>query len=79
MDLIYLSFRSSNVSGGDGVERDSVILAICEHHLIRVHDNLVQHPINNILIKYTLSFKEPGPKTSWLRKLKLYYSIVNFI
>ena len=27
-----------------------VILASCEHQFIRVHENLVQHPSNNILI-----------------------------
>ena len=25
-----------------------VILAICEYHFIRIHENLVQHPSNNI-------------------------------
>ena len=27
-----------------------VILASCEHYFIRVHENLVQHPINDIWI-----------------------------
>ena len=27
-----------------------VILASCEYHCIRVHENLVQHPSNNIAI-----------------------------
>ena len=26
------------------------ILACCEHHFIRLHENLVQHPSNNISI-----------------------------
>ena len=30
-----------------------VILASCVHHFIRVHDNLVQHPSNEILIRVT--------------------------
>ena len=30
--------------------RSIVILSSCEHHFIRVHGNLVQHPSNNILL-----------------------------
>ena len=29
---------------------DIVILASCEYHFIRVHENMVQHPSNNISI-----------------------------
>ena len=32
-----------------------VILASCKHHFIRVHENLVQHPSNNISIIISLS------------------------
>ena len=31
--------------------RIGVILASCGHHLIRIQENLVQHPSNNISIK----------------------------
>ena len=30
-----------------------VILASCEYHFIRVHENVVQHPINNTSIALT--------------------------
>ena len=53
MELIYKLVRSSRRSGGDwvkGVEGEIVILAHCVFHFIRVHDNLVQHPSNNISI-----------------------------
>ena len=49
MDLIYWSVRSSSRRGGDGVKGYR-----CFSHLrpslVRVHENLVQHPINNIWI-----------------------------
>ena len=53
MDLLYWSVRSSSWRGGDGVkgvDGGIVILVSCEHHFIRVHENLVQHPSNNISI-----------------------------
>ena len=43
MQLIYWSVRSSSSKGDDGM----VILAICEHHLIRAHKNMVHPPTNN--------------------------------
>ena len=54
MDLIYLSVHSYSRIGGDGVKRldggegGIVILASCDYHFIRVQENLVQHPSNNI-------------------------------
>ena len=32
--------------------RGIVILASCEYYFIRIHENLVQHPRNNISISY---------------------------
>ena len=34
-----------------------VILASCEHHFIIVHENLVQHPSNNISITKNVNKK----------------------
>ena len=45
MVIICQSVRSSS-----GAAVDVVIPAVCEHHFIRVHENLVQHPSNNISI-----------------------------
>ena len=53
MDLIYWSVRlyRRRVGGGlKGVDEGTVILASCEHLFIRVHENLVQHPIKIIWI-----------------------------
>ena len=48
MDPIYWSVRSSSSDGGVRAKRGIVILASCEHHVIRVYENLEQHPSNNI-------------------------------
>ena len=52
MDLIYWTVRlfSWDGIGVKGVEGGIVILASWELHFIRVHENLVQHPCNNISI-----------------------------
>ena len=51
MELIYWSIRLSSRREGNGVSVwIIVILASYKFHLIRVHENLVQHPINNISI-----------------------------
>ena len=34
--------------GVNGVDGGIVSLSRCEHHFIRLHENLVQHPSNNI-------------------------------
>ena len=60
MDLIYWSVRSSSRIRGDRVKDVGiVILASCEYHFIRVYENLVQHPSNNISIVHLFrkSFK----------------------
>ena len=41
------------MGGENGVNWGIIILARCEYHLIRVYENLVQHPSNNISIKFT--------------------------
>ena len=49
MDLIYGQFvrgKGIGYSGGWGY----LYLASCEHHFIRVHENLVQYPSNDISI-----------------------------
>ena len=53
MDHIYWSVCSSSRRGGYGAKDYGgiVVLASCEHHFLRVHKNLVQHPNNNISIK----------------------------
>ena len=61
MDLIYRPVRSFSSWGDDWVKRlesELVILATCEHHLIRAHENLVQHPRNNISIAATMQDKD---------------------
>ena len=49
MDLAYWSLRSFSRREVDGGKRelmvDILILASCEHHFIRLHGNLVQHPV----------------------------------
>ena len=54
MDLIYWSVNSSSRRlGGGGFKKWMgviVILANCEYDTIRVHENLVHHPNDNILI-----------------------------
>ena len=66
MDLIYFLARSSSRRGGDGLSLigDIVILASCKYHLINIHENLVQHPSNNIsillpLLKKRMSMQYP--------------------
>ena len=48
MDIIYWSVRSSNRRGNKvkGVDGGIFILASCEYHFIRVHENLGQDPSN---------------------------------
>ncbi len=46
MDLLYWSVRSSK-----GFDVGIVFLASCEYHFIRVHENMIQHPSNNISIQ----------------------------
>ena len=51
MNIIYQLDRSSSKWGGNRVMQEDggiIILASCQHHFIRVHENLVQHPSNNI-------------------------------
>ena len=51
MDLIYWSVRSFSSRGGiveKEVDGGTIIKARCEHKFIRVLENLVQHPSNNI-------------------------------
>ena len=40
------------------MDRSIVILASCEFHFSRVHENLVQHPNNNISILMINQFNE---------------------
>ena len=51
MDLIYCLVRYP-LDGYEAkwVDGGIVILARCEYHFIRVHENLEQHPSNNISI-----------------------------
>ena len=61
MDLISWPVRSFSSLGDDGkmwVDKGFVILATCEHHFIRAHENLVQHPRNNISIAATMQDKD---------------------
>ena len=51
MDLFCWTISYSSVREGDRVNR---YLASCEYHIIRVHENLVQHPSNNLSIHPTL-------------------------
>ena len=57
MVLSYRSVRSSSWRrGGNGlkeVDGGIIILASCANHIIRVNENLVQHPSNNISITIT--------------------------
>ena len=46
----YWSVRSSSRRGIGGGGKAIVILASCEYYFIRVHENLVQHPSNDISI-----------------------------
>ena len=54
MDLIYWSVHSYSRRGGENVEvvdrGYQYFLASCEYYFVRVHENLVQHPSNNISI-----------------------------
>ena len=58
LDLIYWPIRLSSRKGEDmlkGVVGGIVVLYSYKYHLIRVHENLVQHPINNkSIVKTTL-------------------------
>ena len=55
MDLIYWSYRS--YGWVKVVEGGLRYLASCEHHFLRVHENLVQYPSNNISFpKITIRF-----------------------
>ena len=50
MDLIFWSVRLPSWKGEvgvSGVVEIIVILARCEYHFIRVHENQVQHPSND--------------------------------
>ena len=60
LGLMYWSVRSSSKKGGkgEGNEGDIFILASCEHHFIRVHEKLVQHPSNNISIPFTVHYRD---------------------
>ena len=59
MDLIFWSARSSSRREGDGVKGVdgvySFFFGSYEPHFIRVHENLEQHPSNNISIFILLS------------------------
>ena len=49
MDIPYWLVHSySRWGGGKGLDRNIVILASCEYRFLRVPENLVQHPSNNI-------------------------------
>ena len=53
MDLIYWSVRLCSRRGGEGKRGwmgGNVMLASQEYHIIRVYENLVQHPSNHISI-----------------------------
>ena len=53
MELIHWSVRLTSRRGEDGVKGMDgciVILASCKYHFIRLHENMVQHPSNNISI-----------------------------
>ena len=70
MDLIYWLVRSSSRrGGGKGV---IVNLACNEHHFIRVHENLVQHPRNNTSFDKAEIFKNiaEGSLISCHKKIK---------
>ena len=57
-ELHLLLVRSYNRWAGDRVKRwigGIVILASCEYDFIRVNENHVQYPSNNISIVHTLS------------------------
>ena len=54
MDLIYWYIRLSTKEGGGW---GFAILANIEHSFIRVHENLKQHPCNNISIIVEIDFK----------------------
>ena len=43
--------------GSMGWMGDLVILASCEYYFYRVHENLVQHPSNNISILSNIDYK----------------------
>ena len=53
--LAWSVCSSSSRKEGDwvkGVEGGIIFLASCEHHFVRLHENLLQHPSNNISIGY---------------------------
>ena len=51
IDLIHWSVCSSR-DGVNGWMEYKVIIASCEYHFIRVHENLVQHLSNNIIYRF---------------------------
>ena len=65
MELIYCSVRSSSRRGADGVKRGNVILVSCKHQINRVHENLVQHPSNNIWINVRDQLIVQRIETNW--------------
>ena len=72
MNFIYWLVRSYNRWRGDRVKRwigGIVILASCEYDFIRVDENHVQYPSNNISIVHTLSGKASQiqffPSSQW--------------
>ena len=50
MDLIYWPVRSSSRRGKDGVKGVDRYFSQKRHQFIRIVENLVQHPSNNISI-----------------------------
>ena len=51
MDLIYLPDHPEREEiGGKGAIGGIVILASCKYYFIRIHENMMQHPSNNISI-----------------------------
>ena len=71
MDLIYWSFRSSSrrVCGCA-----IVILASCEDNFIRIHENLVQYPSDNI--SNVTTELDRIPFNTGFTKAKLIYIII---
>ena len=62
--LIWTSFIGQFVQGGRGLGKelmgDMVIFASFEYYFIRVHENLMQHPSNNISIgRYNIDSLTP--------------------
>ena len=49
--LIWILFISQLIHPVGYRMGEEVLLASCEHNFIRVHNNLLQHPSNNISIE----------------------------